>query len=205
VGRFWDGSFTDYGTAVGTVGLAALAAWTAVREGKERKQLRKERDEARAETARLKGAEEEREALTNKRLYASSVSCYIDRVAYDPDIVTMPPGEGGVPMAGASMECGVVRNMSDKPIRNVEVIWQRTDGSGPVHDVAIAGPVLVPLVPLGFRAVRRPSELDPSWNRTNLTLLIKFDDFNGCRWARREDGRLYEVDATGALGPEVGP
>jgi len=53
VSGFWDGSATDCGTAVGTVGLALITTVAAFREAKDRRELKAERDAARARTELL--------------------------------------------------------------------------------------------------------------------------------------------------------
>jgi hypothetical protein len=45
-GHFFRGSFTDYATAIGTVGLAAMTSIAVRGEASERKNLRAERDTA---------------------------------------------------------------------------------------------------------------------------------------------------------------
>ena len=199
---FWDGSFTDYGTAIGTVGLALITTISVLREAQDRKILRAERDAARGRAEQLeaderarKDEEQRRQAEPLRRIPAESVWCYQDAKERDAKVVITTTG--GAPPAGRDLvECAVVQNMGDKPIRDVEIGWYNAAAT----DISKQTPVdfggLLPVVPaLGSRAVMRPESMS-TWHRTQLILAIRFTDINGVRWMRREDGRLTEIAAS---------
>jgi len=194
VSGFWDGTFTDYGTAVGTVGLAAITTLSVYREARDRRELKAERDAARNRAAALERLQAEREAQQARRAHAESVSCHIGPWSYDPEIATILPGDG-IWLPDAVLECAVIQNRGDKPIRKVDLVWQSLAAPDPKGEAYVAMGGSIETVPPGqARAISRPSSL-AGWNRNQLNLLVKFDDANGVRWAIKDDGTLYEATA----------
>jgi hypothetical protein len=196
---FWDGGFTDYGTSVGTVSLATITAVVAWREGIERRKLRAERDAATARADRVEQQQAADASRRAKRVPADGVSCYLDSVAYDPETVLATSGDD-TPAPGSIMLSAIVRNLTEAPIRDVEVLWQ--NAAGPADTPSVVPSSLIPVVPpASLRALRRPNSMQ-SWHRPQMAITVRFTDTNGNRWARRDDGRLYSVVDGGALGPQ---
>jgi hypothetical protein len=108
VSGFWAGTFTDYGTAVGTVGLAAITTLSVHREARDRRELKAERDAARNRVAELERLQAERKAQQARRAHAKPVSCYRPW-SYDPEITTMLPGDG-IWLPDTVLERAVIQN-----------------------------------------------------------------------------------------------
>jgi hypothetical protein len=164
------------------------------REARDRRELKAERDAARNRAAALERLQAEREAQRARRAHAESVSCYIGPWSYDPEIATILPRDG-IWLPDAVLECAVIQNRGDKPIRKVDLVWQSRVAPDPKGEAYVATGGSIEIVPPGqARAISRPSSL-AGWNRNQLNLLVKFDDSNGVRWAIKDDGTLYEVTA----------
>jgi hypothetical protein len=190
VGGFWDGGFTDYGTAIGTVGLALVTTAAVVREGRERRELKAERDAERARADRLERQRAEQEALLLRRRLAEGVSCYLGSMERDsPNVVT---ASGSAPKVGAGpVECAIIQNLADKPIHKVAVHWQNAVNPDQRSVIEFGG--LLEVVPArGRYGVVRPESL-AQWHATQLGLQVDFTDANGMRWSRCNDGSLEEL------------
>jgi hypothetical protein len=193
VGTFFHGDFVGYGTAVGTVGLALVTTLALRSEVAERRELRAERDQARAETKRLEDEKAAEAATYARGLLASGISCHIGPTRYDPEIF-VDAGDGGVPIEDAVIDSAVIRNMSDQAIRRIDVHWQNNAGPEPPATAAVETRS-VDFVPAhGIRVIRQPGSL-ASWGRNQLALLISFDDANGVRWSLRDNGQRWEIQA----------
>lgn len=105
------------------------------------------------------------------------------------DPVYVVSASGGPPKSGLGpVECAVIQNVADKPIRKVELRWQNAMNPDPAGEASIESAGLLEVVPaLGRMGVVKPDSLS-SWHSSQLALLVFFTDYNGNRWARRNEG-----------------
>lgn len=205
---FWDGTATDWGTSVGTVGLALISTVSVIREGRERKELKDERDVARRRTEELEQQNTERaerEAAVavrmERRRLADGVSCQMGLMPRDPVLVSTASGTAPTNGQGP-VECAIIQNVSDRPIRQIEVRWLDVKQADHAIAPSIVFGGLLDVVPaFGRHGVVKPDAISGYYS-SQVALLVLFTDANDLRWARGNDGRLYAVSETGAVGPQ---
>jgi hypothetical protein len=200
VNGFWSGAFTDYGTAVGTLGLAAITTVVAIRESGERRELRAERDiarrqardaEAREAAAALTAAEKEaaKKAEADRRAQAEQVQASFSVYPYDSSwvVVDEPPAKSDATLLGV-----MVRNRSKGPIDEVDVHWFDWQDTGKVLETDDIGP----LTAGSWRVLARPRAVADRNKTAAATMIVTFTDARGVRWLRVVNGGAVQEIAS---------
>jgi hypothetical protein len=190
VAGFWDANAADWGTAVGTVGLALITTVSVLREARDRRELRAERDAARHQAMVADRRAAELQAAAALRNRAEAVSCRIGLDRYDPAVIRYV-GAGVVPSDGNVLECALVQNLGDRPIRNVVICWA-VRGSSQPSDAGRDEQAIGVVPAMGARGSTRPDHL-AAHDRNDLAIRVRFDDVNGVRWQIGDDGSLAEI------------